>query len=139
MGIFRHANILARAQMATGLGIVVFWAQFFTVGLAPTNAPACYFAFEHSFPLPDLILAVSLLTAGALTSAGQPLGPPLGLMCAGGLLFLGLVDASFNTQNGIYTSSFADGLTSAAINLWCIALGIATAATMALPHAATRA
>jgi hypothetical protein len=139
MGILRNPKTIARGQMATGLGIIVFWTLFFTVGLAPANAPACYFAFEHSFPLPDLILAAGLLTAGALTNVGRPLGPPLGLVCAGGLLFLGLLDASFNTQNGIYTSSLAEGLTSAAINLWCIALGIATAATMALPHAPSRA
>ena len=50
-----------------------------------------------------------------------------------------LLDASFNTQNGIYTSSLAEGIVSAGINLWCIALGIATAAAMALPHAPSRA
>ena len=47
-----------------------------------------------------------------------------GLVCAGGLIFLGLLDASFNVQNGIYTSSLIDGLTAAVINLWCIVLGV---------------
>ena len=134
MGISRHAKAVARAQVATGFGIIVFWVLFFTVGLAPANPPACYFAFERSFPLPDAVLAISLLTAGTLVSMGRPEGHALGLVCAGGLLFLGLLDASFNFQNGIYTSSLTEGMMSLAINLWCIALGIAIAVTMRPPQ-----
>jgi hypothetical protein len=60
-------------------------------------------------------------------------------MAGGGLLFLGLVDLSFNTQNGIYTSSLVEGLGNAAVNLWCIAVGIATGVASMSPHAAERA
>ena len=110
MGISRHVKAVARAQVATGFGIIVFWVLFFTVGLAPANPPTCYFAFERSFPLPDAVLAISLLTAGTLVSMGRPEGHTLGLVCAGGLVFLGLLDASFNIQNGIYTSSLTEGM-----------------------------
>ena len=40
-------------MVVTGVGILAFWAMFFTVGLAPENAPSCYFAYESAFPLPD--------------------------------------------------------------------------------------
>jgi hypothetical protein len=139
MASLRNASALARAQMVTGLGIIAFWVLFFTVGLAPANAPACYLAFEHAFPLPDLVLAGGLLAAGTLAAAGRPEGRLLGLMAGGGLLFLGLVDLSFNTQNGIYASSLVEGLSNAAVNLWCIALGIATGVASMSPHAAERA
>ena len=138
MGISRHVKAVARAQVATGFGIIVFWVLFFTVGLAPANPPTCYFAFERSFPLPDAVLAISLLAAGTLVSMGRPEGHTLGLVCAGGLLFLGLLDASFNIQNGIYTSSLSEGTMAVAINLWCIALGIAIAVTMRPPQGARR-
>jgi len=49
------------------------------------------------------------------------------------LLFLGLLDASFNLQNGIYTSGLTDGAMAIAVNLWCIALGIAIAVVVRLP------
>ena len=43
--------------------------------------------------------------------------PARSLVCAGGLLFLGLLDASFNFQNGIYTSSLSDSAMAIEINL----------------------
>ena len=64
MGMSRYVKAVARAQLATGFGIIVFWILFFTVGLAPTNPPVCYFAFEHAFPLPDAVLAIGLLGGG---------------------------------------------------------------------------
>jgi hypothetical protein len=133
MGVSRYVKAVTRAQLATGFGIVVFWVLFFTVGLAPMNQPVCYFAFEHAFPLPDAVLAIGLLGGGAPAITGQPEGVTLSLVCAGGLLFLGLVDASFNLQNGIYTSSLTDGAMAIAVNLWCIALSIAIAVVMRLP------
>jgi hypothetical protein len=130
MPIFRNVDALARAQIATGLGIIVFWLLFFMVGLAPANAPACYLAFEHAFPLADMVLAGGLLVAGTFLIAGRPEGRSLGLMAGGGLLFLGLVDASFNARNGIYIGNLLDGLGNAAINLWCITLGILSGIAM---------
>jgi hypothetical protein len=45
-----------------------------------------------------------------------------------GLISLDLVGVGFNLANGVYTSSLADGcLMAGAINLWCIALGLALA------------
>jgi hypothetical protein len=74
MGMSRYVKAVARAQLATGFGIIVFWVLFFTVGLAPLNPPVCYFAFEHAFPLPDAVLAIGLLGGGALAIAGRPEG-----------------------------------------------------------------
>ncbi|MEW5723544.1 MAG: hypothetical protein AB1896_10590 [Thermodesulfobacteriota bacterium] len=115
---------LAWLQMATGVGIVLFWIGFFTVGLAPENPPPGYFAFEHAFPLPDAFLAAALILAGALLIQGRPAGRVLGLAAAGGLVFLGLVDFSFNLENGMYTLSAADLALNGFINLWCVGLGL---------------
>ncbi len=48
-------------------------------------------------------------------------------MCAGALIFLGLLDFSFNYQNGIYALSTADLLLNGFINLWCVIFGIVLA------------
>jgi hypothetical protein len=48
-------------------------------------------------------------------------------------LLSGLVSRSFNLQNGIYTSGLTDGAMAIAVNLWCIALGIAIAVVVRLP------
>ncbi len=115
---------LGYIELATGIGILTFWALFYTVGLAPEAPPKCYFAFEDSFLLPDSVLALGLIVGGTCLIKGQKLGQGISLTCAGGLLFLGLVDFSFNLQNGIYTGPIVEAALSAAINLWCIALGL---------------
>ena len=89
---------LAILEIITGVGIIFFWIGFFTVGLAPKNPPDCYFVFEHSFPLPDIIMSIGLIIAGILLLKQKSEGVPLSLVCAGGLMFLGVLDFSFNIQ-----------------------------------------
>lgn len=116
-------------SIITGIGILAFWIAFFTIGLAPENAPACYFAYEHSFPLPDAVLSLGLIILGVMVLKHDKYTVWL-LVPAGGLLFLGLIDFAFNLQNGMYTISIADGILNAFINVWCVALGIAIIITI---------
>jgi hypothetical protein len=115
---------LSIAQIATGIAILVFWLLFFTVGMAPAQPPPCYFAYEHAFPLPDSILAIALVTSGANAIKGGTWGPCLSFACAGGLLFLGLLDFSFRAQNGAFSGPIFEVLQSLIIPLWCVAVGL---------------
>ncbi|MBI9074949.1 MAG: hypothetical protein JEZ02_06020 [Desulfatibacillum sp.] len=114
---------LAVLQIMTGVGIILFWIAFFTVGLAPANPPDGYFAFEHSFPLPDGVLCLCLIASGVMLLKGARSGRVLGLMGAGGLMFLGLLDFSFNIQNGMYAMGLSESLPNMLINGWCVGLG----------------
>ena len=122
---------VARLQLATGAGLLLFWALFYTVGLAPKSPPPGYFAFEHSFTVPDIILAVSFILSGmwlqSSDASRRELGRSLSLVCAGALMFLGALDISFNLQNGMFSSGWVDALFVAAINAWCIGFGAFTA------------
>ena len=117
-------------ELLTGLGLILFWTGFFTIGLAPATPPPCYFVFEHSFPLPDLTLAATLIVAARQLSKGRPLGKSLSLVCAGALVFLGLLDFSFNIQNGMYAISAVDLILNAFINIWCVFFGVWIAAKL---------
>ncbi len=114
---------IAVLQIITGVGILCFWVAFFTVGLAPENPPDGYFAFEHSFPLPDAILCLGLIVAGILLLKENPKGVTVSLVASGGLLFLGVIDFSFNIQNGMYTMGLGESLPNAIINAWCTGFG----------------
>jgi hypothetical protein len=116
--------LISSLEIVTGVGILLFWAAFFTVGMAPDPAPAGYFAYEHSFPLPDGLLCILLIIAGVMLLRGKALGTKLSLICAGGLMFLGLVDFAFNIQNGIYAASTLDLVINAFINAWCVGFGL---------------
>ena len=118
-------RLLASLEIVTAVGLVLFWIAFFTMGLAPENAPPCYFAYEHSFPLPDGLLAALLLAAGILLTKNSPWGVKLSLGAGGALVFLGLLDFSFNIQNGVYLTSTIDLILNAFINIWCVGFGLA--------------
>ena len=123
----KSSPVMAWLMILTGAGIILFWIAFFTVNLVPENAPPCYRAFEHAFPPPDGLLALGLIAAGVLTLRGRPAGRTLSLVCAGGLLFLGVIDISFNLQNGIYGLGIDELISMAAINIWCVGFGAALA------------
>lgn len=114
---------IAILELLTAFGLVLFWLAFFTIGLAPENPPQGFFEYEHSFPLPDSILAIGLFYAGYSLLKGKAFGRTASLVCAGALLFLGVVDFSFNIQNGMYLLSPMDLILNAFINLWCLLLG----------------
>ncbi len=118
---------IAILELLTAVGLILFWIGFFTMGLAPKNPPRGYLEYEHSFPLPDGLLAVLLLVAGILLLLNNPLGGNLSLIAAGALVFLGVLDFSFNIQNGIYKISKGDLITNVFINLWCVGFGVAIA------------
>lgn len=123
----REGRAIPILEIITGCGLILFWIGFFTIGLAPEKPPECYFAYEHAFPFPDLLLAALLLVSGILLLKGRLLGKKLAMVASGALIFLGLLDFSFNIQNGIYTSSMVDLILNAFINLWCVGFGIAIA------------
>ncbi|MEW6264571.1 MAG: hypothetical protein AB1641_15980 [Thermodesulfobacteriota bacterium] len=127
--------VLAVLELLTAVGLVLFWLGFFTIGLAPENPPPGYFVYEHSFPLPDLALAVVLAVSSLLLLKGRPGGRPLALLASGALFFLGLVDISFNLQNGVYLLSTLDLILNAFINLWCLGLGLALYLAFRRPNA----
>ncbi len=123
-------RLISSLQIVTAVGLILFWIAFFTVGMAPDKPPACYFAYEHAFPLPDGLLAVLLLVAGIMLMKKSPAGVKLSLVASGALMFLGVLDFGFNIQNGIYTASTIDLVINAFINLWCVGFGLVTAVVL---------
>ena len=118
---------IAVLELLTGIGIILFWIGFFTIGLAPENPPLCYFAYEHSFPLPDIILSIAIIASGILLLKNKESGRTLAFVCSGGLMFLGILDFSFNIQNGVYMISTLDLILNAFINISCVGFGITVA------------
>ena len=116
-------SALAILMIITAIGIVGFWVGFFTIGLAPESPPPGYFVFEHSFPVADTVLAMALICSGMLLLRDRPAGRDLGLASSGALIFLGLVDTTFNLMNEMYTISAIDTILNGFINAYCIIFG----------------
>src|SRR5262249_77727 len=68
-------------------------------------------------------IAAGIGLSGLKVLKGGTWGPGLSLACAGGLLFLGVLDFSFTAQNGGFTGPHIEALQSGLITVWCIAVG----------------
>ncbi len=127
---------IARLQLFTAAGLLIYWPLFFTVGLAPPDPPFGYFVFQHSFAVPDIILALAFIRAATWLLSDDAVrrrrGRALSLVCSGALLFLGMLDISFNIINGVYFL-FPDSLVEVAVNAWCIGFGALSAWECAAP------
>lgn len=119
----KKIKVISILELIMAAGLILFWIGFFTVGMAPENPPACYFAYEHSFPVPDIILALFMIAAAVMLRKGNPMGKLISLVCAGALFFLGVLDMCFNTLQGVYAVSTMDLVSNLFINIACVVLG----------------
>ncbi len=116
--------VLASLEIIFAIGLVGFWIYFFLVENKNTQRSKEYFAYERSFPIPDLVwLAPGLIVSAIGVMTHGFYGYVLTIAVSGGLIFLGLVDISFNLQNKQYTSNIWDAILNIFINLACIVLG----------------
>lgn len=116
--------LLAIFEIVFAVGIVGFWIYFFLVENKNSERSKEYLAYERSFPVPDLIwITPGLIVSAIGVLSDQFWGYIVTIAVSGGLIFLGLVDISFNVQNKQYTSNIGDAIMNAFINLACVTLG----------------
>ncbi|MFZ5630869.1 MAG: hypothetical protein ACOY5B_17175 [Spirochaetota bacterium] len=141
----KNQRLIAILQVVLALGFTGFWLLYFfedacrTQGpqlaacLASGNTGSClgpalscerYLAFENSFPLPDLGYIVPLLVASAWGLwLNRRWGYLAGIMAGSALIFLGLLDISFNLQNARYSIGLIDAAMNVLINAVCVIFG----------------
>lgn len=119
------ALIIAILEILLAIGFIGFWTYFFAVELKNPKNTEVYLAFEKSFPVPDLGLICPCLFISAVgLLLDQPFGIFFAVVAGGALLFLGLLDISFNIQNEGYTKNLSDTIMNLFINLVCLIFGI---------------
>lgn len=119
-------KMIALFQMLIALGILLFWISFFTLQPVVLTDPLkteIYHAYEHAFVVPDLILTLLLLLAAINLLRRQQKGVVFTLISSGMLVFLGLLDFSFNLQQGIYQLGSSEAFLNGFINFNCVLWG----------------
>ena len=127
-------TLLAILQLAFAAGIATYWATFFGLGataFAGALDERTFLAFETAFPIADGCLALGLAVAGSWLLRHDGRGVHLTLFTSGALVFLGLVDASFNLLNGTYGGEPVPAVVNGILNAACIVGGIGMAAMAA--------
>jgi hypothetical protein len=117
---------LAVLLILTAIGTLAYWVDFFVHGDVHTVEAEWYVKFERSFPAADGFMAACAVVAaiGLLTDGDY--GVAFALVTAGAIIFLGLLDITFNVENRLYrlVRTSVAMRTEAFVNVWTIVLGV---------------
>ena len=113
--------IVAGLEVVAALGIAAFWTIWLRVPHDEEWLPEGYIQHERAFLIADGALGVLLVAAAVLLVAHPPLGWALSLVCAGMLAFLGLLDAAYFWQTGLFAPNHG-GVANAAVVLAVLGL-----------------
>ncbi len=119
--------VAAGLELVLAVGIVLFWVAFFTADEAHISDPRLkekYLAFESAFPVPDAYLSIVLVIGSIGLLRKKSFGRLFSLIGGASLIFLGLLDISFNTQHGIYLLGLGEAVLNLFINLMCLGVGV---------------
>lgn len=119
--------VIAMMEWAIALGIFLFWLAFFFsdgMNIEDSRLEEAYLAFESAFPMADFYLASILIIGGIGLLKKKFYGSVFSLMGGASLIFLGLLDVSFNAQQGIYFLGAEQAVMNGLINALCLGLGI---------------
>lgn len=96
---------VAVLQLLTAAGIAAFWVTWLREEHTEPWLPEGYVRHERAFVWSDGVLAALLVASAGLLLADRPLGASLGLVCAGMLAFLGVLDAAYFAREGLFARS----------------------------------
>ena len=113
--------------IGTAVGLIYYWIDFYIKGGVQAVNEDWYTRFQKAFTVADLWTAVSALVAAIGLLAGQTYGVLFTFITASSLIFLGLMDVTFNIQNNLYRlmGKSSQMRFELFINLWTLGLGIA--------------
>lgn len=123
----RLTKAVAIIELAMALGIISFWIAFFSTDLVRIDDPVLrekYLAFESAFPLPDFYLSLVLIIGSIGLLTRKNFGFLFSLMGGASLIFLALLDFSFNFQHGLYCLGPEEAALNISINSLCFGAGL---------------
>ncbi len=125
-------TVFAVLLILTAVVTVGYWVDFFVRGSVNVVEEEWYIRFERAVPVADAFMSINaaLAAIGLLTHASY--GVAFALVAAGALIFLGLMDVTFNITNGLYRylATSQPMRAELGINIWTLGLGAALLAAM---------
>jgi len=94
--------IVAGLEVVAALGIAAYWVTWFRQPHDEPWLPDGYVDHEAPFVFTDTLLAVVSVVAAILQVTNQPVGDSLGLIAAGMLAFLGILDLAYFARTGLF-------------------------------------
>jgi hypothetical protein len=120
-------RFLAYGMFGGGILIVLFWTLYYAdiITLNDENR-SLVDRFESAFLLADFILGILLFLAGVGLLKKKPFGTFALVAASSMVVYLGILDVTFYTRQGLYFPITSSTMFELMINCVCIAGGILT-------------
>jgi hypothetical protein len=111
----------------TAVLTLCYWADFFFKRGVQVSQDDWYVKFERAFPPADMWMSACAVVGAVGMLTEQAYGLVFGLLAAGSLIFLALMDITFGIQNNLYhlIKTSNQMRFEVLINVWTLGLGIA--------------
>jgi len=111
--------------IGTAIGLIYYRIDFYIKGGVQAVNEGWYIRFQKAFTAADLWTAACALVGAVGLLTGQTYGVIFTFITASSLIFLGLMDVTFNIQNKLYRLIGKSGQIKFElfINLWALGLG----------------
>lgn len=109
--------------LVTCFATLAYWIIYFTSSGVQVRQDEVYIAFENSFPAADAWMAFCALLGAVGLWRWRSWGFLFGLLAASSMIYLGLMDVTFNLNEGIYAIGGAETAIELIINLFCLGAG----------------
>jgi len=113
--------------IGTAISVIYYWVDFYTRGGVQVLKEDWYIRFQKAFPAADLWMSACAIAGAIGLLTEQPYGLLFTLLAASSLIFLGLMDITFNIQNNLYRLVTTSGEMKIELlgNVWFLGFGIA--------------
>jgi hypothetical protein len=111
------------ALLITFVATLAYWLIYYTSGDVQVRQDEVYLAFENAFPAADTWMAICALLGAIGLLRKRIWGFLFGLLAASSLVYLGLMDVTFDLNQGIYALGGVDTAIEVLINLFCLIVG----------------
>lgn len=118
-------KVLGWLSVITAIGTILYWLNFFLLGSVHVVNEDWYLKFERAFPVADGWMALWTLLAGVAFLRGSLAANRCSLLAGSSMVFLALLDISFNVDNRLYAHTLTSSAmaTETLINVWTLGFG----------------
>ena len=113
--------------IVTAIVLIYYWIDFYTRGGVQVLKENWYIKFQKTFPVADLWIAACAIAGAIGLLTEQSYGLVFSLLAASSLIFLSLMDITFNIQNNLYrlVTTSSEMKFELLGNIWFLGFGIA--------------
>jgi hypothetical protein len=106
---------------------IYYWADFYIRGTVHVIKDDWYIKFQNSFPVADLWMAACAIVGAVGLLMEETWGLIFALITGSSLIFLGLMDITFNVQNNLYrhARTSTEMKFEVFLNIWALGFGVA--------------